>query len=118
MVIAAVGLGSVGYVWVCALTGRRDGVLGAALAALTVEGIAVLAGRGDCPLGPLQQRLGDPAPLFELVLPPRAARAAFPVLVAVTVGGVIALWSNSGAMAWRTLRSNLLMSGAGRAMGA
>ena len=90
-VIAAVGLGSVGYVWACALTGRRNRVLGAALAALTVQGIGVLVGRGNCPLGPLQRRLGDPVPFFELVLPPRAAKAAFPVLLAVTLGGIVAL---------------------------
>ena len=89
--IAAVGLSSVGYVWACALTGRRNRVLGAALAALTVQGIGVLVGRGNCPLGPIQGRLGDPIPFFELVLPPRAAKAAFPVLLAVTLGGIVAL---------------------------
>ena len=36
----------------------------------------VAANHGDCPLGPLQARLGDPAPLFELVLSPTAARRA------------------------------------------
>ena len=77
-----------GYVWLCALTGRRDRILGAALATLSVQGAALLIGRGNCPLGPLRQRLGDPTPLFELALPPRAAKAAVPVLVAVALGGV------------------------------
>jgi hypothetical protein len=56
-----------------------------------VQGIGVLVGRGNCPLGPIQRRLGDPIPFFELVLPPRAAKAAFPVLLAVTLGGIVAL---------------------------
>ena len=48
-------------------------------------------GRGNCPLGPFQARLGDPVPLFELVLSPRAAKAAIPVLAAVAVAGIAAL---------------------------
>jgi hypothetical protein len=87
--VAAVGLGSLAYVWACALTGRRDRLLAASCIALSAQGIAILIGRGKCPLGPLQQRLGDPTPCFELVLPPRAAKAALPVLVPVALGGVI-----------------------------
>ena len=89
--IAVVGLSSLAYIWACALTGRRDRLLGVALATLSVQGVALLVGRGNCPLGPLQQRLGDPDPLFELVLPPRAAKAAIPALVAVALGGVALL---------------------------
>jgi hypothetical protein len=89
--IAVVGLSSLTYIWFCALTGRRDRLLGAALATMSVQGVGLLIGRGDCPLGPLQRRLGDPDPLFELVLPPRAARAAIPVLTAVAVGGIALL---------------------------
>ena len=89
--IALAGLSSLSYIWFCALTGRRDRVLGAALATLSVQGAALVLGRGNCPLGPLQQRLGDPEPLFELVLPPRAAKAAIPVLFAVALGGIAIL---------------------------
>lgn len=89
--IAVAGLSSLVYIWFCALTGRRDRVLGAALAALSLQGVAILIGRGNCPLGPLQQRLGDPAPLFELVLPPRAAKAAIAALAAVALGGIALL---------------------------
>jgi hypothetical protein len=53
--------------------------------------VALVIGRGNCPLGPFQARLGDPVPLFELVLPPRAAKAAVPVLAAVTAAGLVAL---------------------------
>lgn len=89
--IAAVGLSSVAYLWACALTGRRDRWLGAACVVLAAQGVGVLIGQGDCPLAPLQRRLGDPTPCFELVLPPRVAKAAFPLLLAVTLGGFVAL---------------------------
>jgi hypothetical protein len=89
--VATVGLGSLAYVWACALTGRRNRWLAASCIALSVQGIAILIGRGNCPLGPLQQRVGDPTPCFELVLPPRAAKAALPVLVSVAVGGVLVI---------------------------
>ena len=84
-------LASLGYVWGCALTGRRDRLLRAAVGLLGAEGAALIVGRGNCPLGPFQARLGDPVPLFELVLPPRAAKAAVPVLAAVAVAGIAAV---------------------------
>ena len=84
-VIAVVELGCLGYLWLCALTGRRDRLLRTAVTVLVGEGVGLVIGRGDCPLGPLQQRVGDPVPLFELVLPPRAAKAAVPALFAVSV---------------------------------
>jgi hypothetical protein len=90
-VIAGAFLFSIGYVWWCALTRRRDGWLRVAVAALVTEGAFVTANRGDCPLGPLQDRLGDPVPLFELVLSPTAARRAVPVLGTVTAAGILLL---------------------------
>jgi len=89
--IAVVELSSLTYLWYCALSGRRDRLLGVAVATLSVQGVALLIGRGNCPLGPLQQRLGDPGPLFELILPPRAAKAAIPVFFAVALGGLAIL---------------------------
>ena len=56
--------------------------------ALSLQAVALLIGRGDCPLGPLQASQGDPTPCFELVLPPKAAKAAIPVLTVVAVIGV------------------------------
>jgi len=53
------------------------------------EGAFVTANRGDCPLGRLQARLGDPVPLFELVLSPTGARRAIPVLGTVTAAGIL-----------------------------
>lgn len=87
--IAVVETSCLGYVWVCALTGRRGKALWAAVGLLAVEGIALVIGRGNCPLGPLQERVGDPVPLFELVLPPRAAKAAVPALAAISVIGIV-----------------------------
>jgi hypothetical protein len=47
---------------------------------------------GDCPMGPIQRRLGDESTFFELFLPPRLARLAVPFLGAVTgVGFVVAM---------------------------
>lgn len=84
-------LASLGYVWFCAATRRRDRVLTVSSAALLLEGAALGAGRGDCPFGPFQAKLGDPVPLFELLLPKRAAKAAIPVLFMVAVAGLAAV---------------------------
>jgi hypothetical protein len=89
---AAIAIGflaAIGYVWFCALTGRRGRALNLASAALVAEGAVVAANHGDCPLGPLQDRLQDPVPLFELVLSPRAAKRAIPVLGAVAAAGIV-----------------------------
>ncbi len=88
---SVVQLASLGYVWYCALNRRRDRVLTASAAALLFEAAALGVGRGDCPFGPLQSSLGDPVPLFELVLPKRAAKAAIPVLFAIAVAGLVAV---------------------------
>jgi hypothetical protein len=84
-------LAAIAYIWWCALTGRRDRSLSLAVGALVAEGAVVTANHGDCPLGPLQERLGDPVPLFEVVLSPTAARRAVPVLGLIASGGLILL---------------------------
>jgi hypothetical protein len=96
--IAAVFLTSIGYVWWCALSGRRGQFLRPAIAALVGEGVLVIANRGNCPLGPVGERIGDPVPLFELALPPRAARLAVPTLGFLTAAGLglLAARSRSG----------------------
>lgn len=86
-----VSLASLGYIWACAIARRRSGLLTGAIAFLSLEGVGLAVGHGDCPMAPLQQHLGDPQPLFELVLPPRAAKAAIPVLFAVSVAGFAAV---------------------------
>jgi hypothetical protein len=83
-----VSLAALADVWQAAIRGapgRRPWV-GAAW--LLLEGGALVLGRGDCPAGPLQRRLGDPVPMFELVLPPRAAKVAIPLLTVVAVAGI------------------------------
>ncbi len=94
-VIAVAFLASIAYLWWCAISGRRGPLLRAAIAALGAEGVLVAANRGDCPLGAVGDRVGDPVPLFELVLSPRAARLAVPTLGAVTAAGLALL-------AWRS----------------
>lgn len=81
--IAAVDMSSVGYLWICALSGRRDRLLRGAFVVLALQGLGVVIGGGDCPLAPLQRRLGDPSPLLGLALPAKAARAVFPTMPAV-----------------------------------
>jgi hypothetical protein len=95
------GLATLGYVWACAATGRRDRWLGASVTFLAVEGVGLVIGGGDCPLGPFQRQLGDSKPFFELVLPPRAAKAAVPIL-AVASGAGIALVVARGRTIRRT----------------
>jgi hypothetical protein len=90
-VIAVEMLLAIAYVWWCALSGRRDRLLHVAAASLIGEGVLVAANHGDCPLGGLQARLGDPVPLFELVLSPRAAKRAVPTLGTITAAGLVLL---------------------------
>lgn len=85
---SVVSLTCLGYIWACAVTGRRDRRLWASVAFLSIEGAGLVVGRGNCPMGPLQAQWGDPKPFFELVLPPRAAKAAVPVLAGITVAGI------------------------------
>lgn len=85
------GLASLGYIWTCAATRQRNRRLWASIAFLSIEGCGLIVGGGDCPMGPLQEQLGDPVPFFELVLPPRAAKAAVPILAAASVAGFLAL---------------------------
>ena len=84
------GLASLGYIWACAAMRRRDRGLWASMGFLSIEGVGLIAGGGDCPLGSFQARLGDPVPFFELVLPPRPAKAAVPILAGVSIAGFVA----------------------------
>jgi hypothetical protein len=89
--IAVEMLLAIAYVWWCALGGRRGRLLQIASASLIGEGLLVAANGGDCPLGGLQERLGDPIPLFELVLSPRRAKRAVPTLGAISAAGLVLL---------------------------
>lgn len=91
VVWGVVELAALAHVWGSALRRRRDRALAASIVLLLAQGAALVAGRGNCPLGPFQRQLGDPVPMFELALPPRAAKAAIPVLFAVAVAGMVAV---------------------------
>jgi hypothetical protein len=82
------GMASFGYLWACALTRRRNRKLALAIGFLALEGAALVVGRGNCPFGALQRRLGDDVPMFELFLSPRAAKAAVPVLAGLSLAGM------------------------------
>ena len=75
---AAVGLAAISSVWTAAVTKRTNRFLVPSLGFVGVEALALLVGRGDCPLHPLQARLGDDVPVFELCLPSGPARNAIP----------------------------------------
>lgn len=84
-------LASLGYIYASAVTGRRSPGLWAGVGFLSLEGVALVIGRGNCPVGALQAEWGDPVPFFELLLPHRAAKAAIPVLAAISIVGIGAL---------------------------
>jgi hypothetical protein len=85
-------LACLAYIWACVLTGRRTHKAWASVAFLVAEGAALVVGHGNCPVGRLQAEWGDPVPFFELILPPRAAKAAIPILAGlsvVAIGGLV-----------------------------
>lgn len=87
----AFNLAALAYVYRAAARRARDDYVIASMALLGAEGVALIIGRGDCPFGPLQARLGDPVPMFEWFLPPRAAKAAIPLLTVVSLAGFAAV---------------------------
>jgi hypothetical protein len=84
-------LAGLAEIWRAAVTRTRRRGTRAAVGFLVVEGAGLVIGRGNCPTAPLQAAWGDPVPFFELVLPPRAAKAAVPVLFAVSLAALAAL---------------------------
>jgi hypothetical protein len=86
-----VAMSALGHIWASAMLRRRDGPIWASVTFLLVQGILLVIGRGNCPFGPFQRQLGDPIPMFELIMPPRAAKAAIPVLLLISVAGIAAL---------------------------
>jgi hypothetical protein len=89
--ISLLFLACIALIYAAAWQGRAGVLTLVAIGALTLEGMLVALSRGNCPLGPVFRRLGDEKPFFELLLPPRAAKAAVPVLGAVTVVGLVLL---------------------------
>jgi len=83
-------LGCLMYLWLCAITRRRDGGLYTAVTVLFGEGAALLIAKG-CPLGIFQRRVGDNVPMFELWFGPRLARFAIPGFASMAVAGLTVL---------------------------
>ena len=81
-------LACLALIWSSAIRRRRGPLVWAAVAFVGLEGAALVIGRGNCPVGELQASWGDPVPSFELLLPPRAAKAAIPVLAAGALAGI------------------------------
>ena len=81
----------IAVVYAGAWRGEAGVVTFVAVAALAGEGLLVMLNHGNCPLGPALRRLGDDTPFFELLLSPRVAALAVPVLAAVAVLGAILL---------------------------
>jgi hypothetical protein len=88
---SVVQLAGLGHIWWSALRRRRSPTAWASVALLSTEGAALVVGRGNCPVGRRQAEWGDPVPFFELLLPPRAAKAAVPVLAIVSLCGIASL---------------------------
>jgi hypothetical protein len=94
-------LACLAYIWRCAATGRRTPLLWSGIGFLALEGGALIVGGGDCPMGRRQTEWGDPVPFFELVLPPRDAKAAVPALTLLSVGGIAAVVLRRPGLAFR-----------------
>jgi len=77
-------LGCLALMWHRVFVRRRDRATWLAAGLIAVEGGALVVGRGNCPMGAMQEEWGDPVPFFELLLPPRAAKAAIPVLAVLS----------------------------------
>ncbi len=84
-------LAGLAYIWLSAALRRRDRLTYSSMALLAAEGAALVVGSGDCPFGEFQAGLGDPVPMFEWALPPRAAKAAIPALALISVVGFLAV---------------------------
>jgi len=85
---AGAQLACLGVIWARVIVRQRDPLLWASVAFVGAEGAALAVGRGDCPMGGVQEAWGDPVPFFELLLPPRAAKAAIPILAGVSLVGM------------------------------
>lgn len=88
---SVVQLAALVQIWMAAVWRRRSRVVWGSAALLALEGGALVVGRGNCPVGPLQESWGDPVPFFELLLPPRAAKAAIPALFVISLVGIAGL---------------------------
>jgi hypothetical protein len=87
--LSAFFLACIGFVYYAVIADVDSPLVIAAAGALILEGLVVALNGGDCPLGGIHRRYGDEKAFFELVLPPRAAKLAVPVLGTVTAVGIV-----------------------------
>lgn len=90
--LSAFFLACIAFVYYAAIADVDSPLVIAAAGALVLEGAVVVLNGGDCPLGGIHRRYGDEKAFFELVLPPRAAKLAVPVLGTVTALGIALLF--------------------------
>lgn len=80
------------YIYYVALTLQMGALFGIAVLSLCLEGFFVfILNHGHCPLAPLQRRLKDPVPFFNLFLPDDLAKKAIPFFTSITFLGIIIL---------------------------
>jgi hypothetical protein len=80
------------YLYYAVFTLQINILLYIAIASLVLEGFLVfILNNGHCPLAPLQRKLKDPVPFFNLFLPEHLAKKAIPFFSVVTYLGILLL---------------------------
>ena len=80
------------YIYYAAITLHVNLFLSIAIASLFIEGFLVfILNGGHCPLAPLQKKMDDPIPFFNLFLPDRLAKKAIPFFIGLTFLGLLLL---------------------------
>ena len=90
--LSAFFLACIAFVYYAAIADVNSPLAFAAAGALVLEGAVVALNGGDCPLGGIHRRYGDEKAFFELLMPPKAAKLAVPVLGTVTALGIALLF--------------------------
>jgi len=91
--VTAIFLFCLGYIYYSGITGRVTTLTWITGGVILLEGLAVLANRGNCPMNPLQRRFGDDSTFFELLLPKPLAKKAFSFFAVVTaIGFGLLIW--------------------------
>ncbi len=82
-------IGCITYIYFCAITIRFNLLLYVSLFSILIEGVLVfILNKGHCPLAPIQRKLNDPVPFFNLFLPDYLAKKAIPFFSLVAFLGI------------------------------
>lgn len=80
------------YIYYAMFTLQINVLLGVSIVSLVIEGMLVFVlNHGHCPLAPLQMKLKDPVPFFNLFLPELLAKKAVPFFTGLTFLGLLLL---------------------------